>query len=38
MGLSASKVIADTISKACKEAAGTGKIDVDALLSKQEVC
>lgn len=38
MGLSESKVIADTISKACSEAADAEKIDVDALLSKKEVC
>lgn len=38
MRLSESKVIIEALSEACGNAEGTGRIDVDALLSKPEVC
>lgn len=38
MGVSESKVIADTISEACSKAADTEKIDLNDILSKEEVC
>ncbi|KAJ6105259.1 hypothetical protein N7523_010069 [Penicillium sp. IBT 18751x] len=36
MGLSESKLVADTLSEACRKAENTGMIDVTALLSKKE--
>ena len=38
MGLSESKIIVDVLSEACRNAQNTGKIDIDAVLSKAKVC
>lgn len=37
MGLSESKLIVDVLSEACCNAENTGKIDIDAVLSKTKV-